>query len=228
VQMRRRATLANALHQAGYLSKAQAVFSEAEEMQNKIQHDFPFLYSQRGFHYCDLLLSQGNDAEVKRRASQTLEWAKQYRLSLLVVALDNPSLGRALALTLPSPSGRGVSAGRSEGDAITYLNRAVDGLRQAGQQQELPRGLLARAAYYRVTGDLNKAQKNLDEAFSIASRGGMGLYLADCHLEYARLALARGEKEKAREHWQIAKDSIEKMGYHRRDKEVEELEEQLN
>ena len=34
-------------------------------------------------------------------------------------------------------------------------------------------------------------------------------------------------KSKARGHWQIAKDSIEKMGYHRRDKEVQELEEQL-
>lgn len=34
-------------------------------------------------------------------------------------------------------------------------------------------------------------------------------------------------KSKAREHWQIAKERIEKMGYHRRDKEVQELEEQL-
>ena len=40
-------------------------------------------------------------------------------------------------------------------------------------------------------------------------------------------ALREGNKAKAREHWQIAKDSIEKMGYHRRDKEVQELEEQL-
>jgi len=109
-------------------------------------------------------------------------------------------------------------------DTLTYLNRAVDGLRQAGQQGELPRGLLARAAYYRVTGDLEKAQRDLDEAFTIVLRGGMGLYLADCHLEYARLALARDEKEDAREHWGTAKDSIEKMGYHRRDKEVEEIE----
>ena len=34
-------------------------------------------------------------------------------------------------------------------------------------------------------------------------------------------------KEKAQEHWATAKDMIEKMGYHRRDKEVEELEGQL-
>ena len=59
----------------------------------------------------------------------------------------------------------------------------------------LPRGLLARAEFYRVTGALDKAQKDLDEAFSIATRGGMGLHLADCHLEYARLYLAHGEKD---------------------------------
>jgi hypothetical protein len=35
-------------------------------------------------------------------------------------------------------------------------------------------------------------------------------------------------KQKAREHWETAKEMIEKMGYHRRDKEVEELEGQLN
>ena len=64
-------------------------------------------------------------------------------------------------------------------------------------QEFIAHGLLARAEYYRVTGDLDKAQKDVDEAFSIASRGGMGLHLAGCHLEYARLALARGEKEKA-------------------------------
>jgi ATP/maltotriose-dependent transcriptional regulator MalT len=97
----------------------------------------------------------------------------------------------------------------------------VDGLRQAGHQEHLPRGLLARAEYYRVTGDLDKAGKDLDEAFTIASRGGMGLFIADCHLEYARLIKAKNEKQKAREHLKIAKEMIEKMGYHRRDKEVE-------
>lgn len=87
----------------------------------------------------------------------------------------------------------------------------------------LPRGLLARAEVYRVTGALDKAQKDLDEVFTIATRGGMGLHLADCHLEYARLYLAKGDKAKAREHWEIAKKMIEEMGYHRRDKEVQEL-----
>ena len=62
---------------------------------------------------------------------------------------------------------------------------------------------------------------------SIAERGGMGLFQADGHLEYARLYLAMGEKSEAREHFATAKGMIGDMGYHRRDGAVAELEAQL-
>jgi hypothetical protein len=52
----------------------------------------------------------------------------------------------------------------------------------------------------------------------------MRLLGADCHLEYAWLHLACGEKEKARQSLAQAKEMIEDMGYHRRDGEVAELE----
>jgi hypothetical protein len=139
-------------------------------------------------------------------------------------------------------------------ESANPLHGAVDGLRQAGQKDDLSLALLARAEFFRVTDALDKAEKDLDEAFTIATRGGMRLFEADCHLEHARLYLAhlrpakspQGErigegtqskdmlamtpeelKAKAREHWEIAKKMIEEMGYHRRDKEVEELEGQL-
>ena len=145
-----------------------------------------------------------------------------------------------------------VPAGRGE-VAIDYLNRAVDGLRQAGHQEFITRGLLARAEYYRVVGDFEKAKKDSDEAFAISTRGGMGLHLADCHLAYARLQVGRlkaraehsrsveGSKEQpstlnlepstllneAKKHVSTAKEMIEKMGYHRRDGEVAALEKEL-
>jgi tetratricopeptide (TPR) repeat protein len=75
--------------------------------------------------------------------------------------------------------------------------------------------------------DFDKAMRDLDEAMTIADRGEMGLYKADCRLGYARLYLAMGDKEKARGELAIAKEMIEKMGYHRRDGEVKEIEEQL-
>src|SRR5260221_5686057 len=218
----KRTTLAQALHQAGLIAEAEAAFREAEEMQKKYQPAFPLIYSLQGYRYCDLLLSQGDYIEVRRRASQISEWTKHQSIAgLLTFALDNLSLGRAHLLQSQREPDHSFI------ESLTYLNRVADGLRQAGRQDYLPNSLLVRAEYYRITRTLDKAQKDLDEAFAISTRGGMGLYQADCHLEYARLYLAKGDKAKAREHWQIAKDSIEKMGYHRRDKEGQKLEEQI-
>ncbi len=112
-------------------------------------------------------------------------------------------------------------------EATDYLRRAVDGLRQAGSLHYLPRGLLARSELNRVTAEVDRAQEDVNEAMSIARRCGMGLYQADCHLEYARLYLVRSEREKAQESWATAKEMIKQMGYHRRDKDAAEIETML-
>ena len=54
-----RATLANALHQAGRQVEAEAAFREAGAWQQEMQPAYPWLYSLQGFKYCELLLSQG-------------------------------------------------------------------------------------------------------------------------------------------------------------------------
>ncbi|MCJ7623674.1 MAG: tetratricopeptide repeat protein, partial [Anaerolineaceae bacterium] len=212
-----RTALADALHQVGRLSESEAAFQEAEEMQKDIQPEHPFLYSLRGFQYCDLLLGQGKYQEVAIRAEQTIEIAIRNR-RLLNIAHDHISLGKAHILQAKQEGIDNFTM------AVEQLRQAVDGLRQAGTHNEIPRGLLARAELYRVQGEFEKAQSDLDEAMTIAKRGEMGLHQADCHLEYARLYLAMGENEKAQEHLATAKEMIGKMGYHRRDGEVEELE----
>lgn len=115
--------------------------------------------------------------------------------------------------------------------AVEWLNQAVDGLREAGQEQYLPLGLLARAAWGRWAGVLlaqpahwAKAEKDLRECEDIALRGGMLLHLIDCHLEAARLALASGQPVLARTaaaHVAAAEDGITKTGYKRRLAEVQ-------
>jgi tetratricopeptide (TPR) repeat protein len=248
-----RTKVGDVLHQTGRLIEAAAAFREAENLQKEDQPEFPLLYSLRGYQYCALLLTQGDYAEVQKRVNIIFEWRKgsiwnpAYD-SHLAIALDNLSLGLAGLLQAQHDSNYSIT------NSLGYLNRAVDGLRQAGTMDHLPRSLLARAEYYRLTEAFERAKRDLDEAFTIAARGGMGLYLADCHLEYVRLYMSlRGRspkqfprnqeiatsqnallamtdeqlKEKAKEHWGTAKDMIEKTGYHRRDKEVQELEGQL-
>jgi tetratricopeptide (TPR) repeat protein len=215
-----RSVLANVLHQAGCTPEAAAAFREAEEMQKQWQPEYPLLYSLQGFRYRDLLLDQWQVQEVKERAIQTLEWTKQH-LGLLAKALDYLSLGRAWLLEAHQ-AGTGDTA-----EAAEFLQRAVDGLRQAGMMEFIAHGLLARAALHRINGDYGRAERDLAEVLRIATRGGMGLHLADYHLEAARLDLAQGNRDKAREHLATACEMIERMGYHRRDNEVGELAEQL-
>jgi tetratricopeptide (TPR) repeat protein len=219
-RMARRTTLADALHQCGRIQKAAEAFREAEEMQKQQEPDCPFLYSLQGFQYCDLLLSQGQIQQVKERAAQALEISGRNNW-LLDIGLDNLSLGRASPMETEQP-------GASDNvQAAEFLQRAVDGLRQAGTQEHLPRGLLARAALHRVTGDYARAQRDLDEAFRIANRGGMALHIADYQLESARLYLAQGVRDNAREHLATAREMIQRIGYHRRDSELEDLERAL-
>jgi tetratricopeptide (TPR) repeat protein len=193
----RRAALADALFQSGDLVEATDLFTEAEKMQKELQPEYPVLYALQGFLFCALLLDQGKLAEVIRRATQTLRWVEKQHW-LLDIGLNHLSLGCAYPRRSP--------------ESVRHLNQAVDFLRQSGELDDLPRGLLARGT-----------PADLDEVFRIASRCGMKLHLTDYHLASARLALKNHELAKAREHTDKAAALIDETGYHRRDKALAEL-----
>jgi tetratricopeptide (TPR) repeat protein len=223
VRMYNQTTLADALHEAGLLAEAEVTFIEAEEMQNERQPEYSYLYSVQGFRYCNLLLNKKEYHEVLSRAGHTLEWAKQSGAMHLNIALDHLSLGRAHLLQTQQEGSDDFSP------AETHLNNAVEYLQRAGTQHYLPKGLLSRAELFRVCAAFPEALYDPDEAMRIAERGGMDLHRADCHLEYARLYLAMGEKEEdARRNLDTAKEMIGEMGYHRRDTDVREIEEKLS
>ena len=217
MRMIMRTALADAYHQAGRVANAEALFREAEAMQKDLQPEYPLLYSVRAYRYCELLLAQAKWREVQDRAGKTVGWATQERV-LLDIALDHLSLGRA-CLMEAEQEGTG-----DYGRAADEFDRAVDGLREAGQQDDLPRGLLARAGLHRVRGALDRAERDLAEVMEIATRGQMLLHQADAHIEYARLYFAMGDAAKARDHLATAKAMVAEMGYGRRVPEIEELE----
>ena len=163
-----------------------------------------------------LLLAQGQAAEARRRAKQTLEWDQLGgQGSLLDIALDQLTLGRA-ALALGEVA-----------RAAECLREAVDAFRAGGRQDHLPRGLLARAELHRSQGDFERAHRDLREVEKIARRGEMRLFLTDYHLESARLALAESDPAAAREHFAKGRDLVDETGYHRRDRDLAEIEAQL-
>ena len=191
-QVANRTILAGALHEAGRWSESAAAFREAEAVQADRQSQYPRLYSLWGYRYCDLLLSVAEPEdgsglggrkyreaceEVRERATQALQVASSNDW-VLDIALDHLSLGRAaLGLALTMPGGFD--------EAAEHLNRAVDGLRQAGAEHHIPHGLLARAIPHRQraaraegnpTTHLQAAEADLHEAGDIAERGHMRLH----------------------------------------------------
>ena len=165
-RMGSRTTHANALARLGRQAEARALFEQAEAMQTESQPQYPLLYSLQGYLYCDLLLAAGEAEEVRRRATQTIRIA-QRNGSLLAIALDHLSLARA-----------STALGDAASAAIQF-EAAVDGLRAAGQDHELPRGLLHHADFlltHPTPASLAQARAHLDQADDLITRCGMALY----------------------------------------------------
>ena len=172
--------------------------------------------------YCNLLLERGAGAEVARRGRLFFEWRLRDD-SLLTVALDHLSLGRAYVSLDELGSARG------------HLDDAVDGLRAAGELHYLINGLLARAAFRRAAGNLILARRDLAETAKLVERSGFRLFAADCALEQARIALAESERQgadaanaqaklaEARAAFRRVRTLIDEMGYGRRRPELAKL-----
>ena len=232
-----RTAYADALHQAGRREEALKLFQEAEAMQAEWQPKYPLLYSLSGFLYCDLLLVCPERAawaihlgqagaltssadlaavdDVQQRAAQTLVWATG-RLGLLDIALDHLSIGRvALYRAVAGSGGEATPEATALDVARQHMDAAVDGLRRAGRQDHIPRGILFRAWLRFVGGDPDRARADLDEAWEIAERGPMPLFMADILLYRARLFRDRDALEDAAK-------LIEETGYGRRKEELED------
>src|SRR5262249_46612211 len=158
-------TIADALHQSGQRTEAGHLFADAERMQKKKNPKFKYLCSTEGFKYCDWLLAPaecacwqaliratsvppavaplGQDhhfaicAEVEQRGSVTLKWMLDISQSLIDIPLEHLTLARVgliraiLTHALPQPT-----------LDLPHVADAVNGFRNAGQVDYLPKGLL--------------------------------------------------------------------------------------
>jgi hypothetical protein len=251
LRMGLRTTHADALHQAGRRAEAEARFREAEQMQAERQPDYPLLYYLQGFRYCDLLLTEAECAawrvicsgglrppedgdahratlqDVSERVATIFEWRDLPKWdpaydALVDIARDHLTLGRAALYAA-------ILEGSSLDPCHAPLQDAVAGLRRAGEQQYLPHGLLTRAWLRSLEGRRaghEGAQSDLDEAWEIAERGPMKLFLADIHPHRARLFFREAEYPWGSPAADLAaaRELIKKCGYGRRKEELEDAE----
>jgi hypothetical protein len=227
-RMRRLATLAYVRHQQGNEIAARQNYAEAEMLQAKNQPQYPLLYSQRGFRYCDLLLADAERAAwggqlvgdeddicayVMDRAIKTLTWVENEGW-LLDVAFNHMTLAHCFLYADM------LKSYLPDDKAQQHSEAAITGLIKAGAQHHLPRGLLTRAWLRHCLNDIPGCEADLNEAQRIAERGGMKLHLADIALYRARLFKDKTELAKARA-------LIEECGYGRRIPELEDAEKLL-
>jgi tetratricopeptide (TPR) repeat protein len=169
---------------------------------------------------------------VSDRGAKMFEW-RQADEAVFTIGIEHLLLGRvALYSALFS------SASPLFSTAANHLSEAVSALRRAGMQDVLPHGLLSRAwcsfaqaSAMRQHGPdqeaadfVTHAQADLDEAWDIAARGPMRLFMADIHLYRARLFWREKEYpwESPATDLAAARELIKKCGYWRRKEELED------
>jgi tetratricopeptide (TPR) repeat protein len=208
-------TLADALHQAGQKIEAEQLFTDAEAMQRERQPKYRFLYSLRGYQYCDLLLDLRKWVEVLERAEEGLKISTEYN-DLLSIAIDQLSIARANVAASQSEDSTAHRAAAEQ-----FFSTAVEGLRH--RADHLPRGLLSRAKWRIATQRPAAALEDLEEVYEIADSGSMGLYLVDWHIAMARLRRMEGDDAAAEQHKAEALSRIAETGYLRRMEAAEGL-----
>jgi tetratricopeptide (TPR) repeat protein len=156
----KRATHADALHQAGRRAVAQARFREAEEMQAEDLPEYPLLYSIMGFRYCDLLL-----AAPERAAWQCI--------------LGRAALQPAVSGIVPETHHRAVTD-KTPSFHEDATSSAAQDARRSGQDARAPQIQTCRAISQRAAQTLQWAQ---------AYAGASLLDIALNHLTLARAAL---------------------------------------
>lgn len=225
-QVAHRTVLGEALLQSGHDDLSHAAFAEAEAIRAQNDPKFPTLASVEGFRYCELLLrvlevaaiavqlgtrseelsfseSSTYDSVISRAKAAAQYDAHEGRL--LAKALDHLVLGRAQLY-------RAIISHKSMDGATQRLEDAVLGLRDAGHDWLLPLGLVSRA-WLRSFNDPTRCNADLREAWVVAERSGMRLYMADILL---LRALALHDKKALRQ----ARSVIRSCGYGRREVEL--------
>jgi hypothetical protein len=177
-----RATLADALHQAGRQTEADARFREAETMQAEREREHPLLYSLQGFQYCDLLLGTAERAAWARSAANTPvqrpndqpfpnDGDSGVEAELQSCRAISQRTGQTrewmpehlnvpLTIALDHLTLGCAALYASILDPNTpqhstanfHIFSAVDGFRRSGHQDHLPRGVLSRAWLRSLTG----------------------------------------------------------------------------
>jgi hypothetical protein len=113
-------------------------------------------------------------------------------------------------------------------DALQIAQRAVAMIRETSSEIHLPRILLIRARIFSALGDDEAARGDIDRALTVATRNAAALSAIDALIEKARLERSLGNRDRARQLVDDVKARIDRTGYRRYGRSVEELQRELS
>lgn len=225
-QLIARSAYAQVLHYLEPSGDIEFWFEKAIKIQRQLDGDDAELYGASGVWYCDWLLDKDRFEDADRVAAYMIRAAGQNRW-LMEIALNHHSLVHLLHRT----------KARSSSTVGDLIKKAVDEIRCTGQQHHLVKTLITRAWLRCEDGERLGAQADLDEAWEIAKRGPMKLYMADIQLLRARYFACilpyPWNEESATGGWGAKDDLaaadkiITECCYHRRDRDLAHAKKQL-
>ncbi len=211
-----RVRLAVAQHAAGRRDEALKTFEEAARHQVELYQRACWT-GVAAFRYAQLLTELGRIDDALAAAQQALDEAER-------AANDNHD-SRPFERAMSTLAWVWVAAGhdRRQPQVHARLSRALDGLRRASRQDELPHAWLTKAMVCRRNNDLDGACAAVKAVMDVVRPAGMRLFEADGLLEAARIALQREDALLARAEYDRAQVLIDSKQYERRRSELEQL-----
>lgn len=233
-----RIRLIRALHLSGSLQEMELLCQEtqvmyAQQILDKLAPGEPFT----DVACCDLLLHERKYQDVQDRITRRIEGIDG-TCTPLDIAVGNLLSGKTLLAEAQTEAITDAHQETLLALARASLNQAIDALWDIGALEWLLQALLARAMLNRITRGFRDVTTDLEALRELADLGGMPLYLADYHIETARLLYEQFATNQGRfssdptgEEWhQRMHDHVEKAealiwmtGYHLRDADLEIL-----
>ncbi len=203
--------LASVLHCSGNFKDALGHFRQAEKLGQKL--NYQYLPSLSGSWYCILLLESANNETKLRSLAKRAEHNLQVSLA---------SQESNVPLTLFSDYlilARVYVALQEFSQANKHFQHAIENMPKSVYRT--PPFYLYRADFYLIQNQLDQALADLNSAWEIIERCGMKLYQVDYLLIHGRYSLATADFKTALDHYEEAKNLIQKTGYHLRDAELD-------
>lgn len=201
-QVRSKSFLAYTLFLLGKTELAGNLFNKADGLQRKIDPDAGILYSIEGIFYADFLIILGRNNEALKINTRNFEICTQQKKLIAEVSRCLRSLGALERIN------------RNYSKSNEHLNGALEIAHKIGMPDLEIEALIERGRLKMDKKDYNDAESDANCVLKLCERTGFKLYESDAEIVLAKVYLALGYIEKARDFANSAYKKAVQMDYH--------------